>query len=130
MFLPQPFPGDSPALREDPKPSPGTGAKQRGDTGTPPAPPWSGEAAQTFGSFYLLQGNFPSSRSGLFVFHPDRHKMLCNIQEVTSISLNSIYKIKSMEKQILLDGKRWHWPGQRSVCTRIVKRVSLISTTQ
>lgn len=50
-----------------------------------------------------------SSRSGLFVFHPDRNKLLCNIQEVTFIRLDSIYKIKSMEKQILaLDGKCWH----------------------
>lgn len=40
-----------------------------------------------------------SSRSGLFVSHPDRHKLLHNIQEVTFIiSLDSICKIKSMEK--------------------------------
>lgn len=52
---------------------------------------------------------FLSSRSGLFVFPPDRRKLLCNIQEVTFIRLNSISKIKSMEKQILvLDGKCWH----------------------
>lgn len=68
-----------------------------------------GAPAQTFGSFYLLGGNFSSSRSGLFVFPPDRRKLLCNIQEVTFIRLNSISKIKSMEKQILvLDGKCWH----------------------
>lgn len=36
-------------------------------------------------------------------------KLLCNIQEVTFIRLDSIYKIKSMEKQILvLGGKCWH----------------------
>lgn len=68
-----------------------------------------GALAQTFGSFYLLGGNFLSSRSGLFVFPPDRRKLLCNIQEVTFIRLNSISKIKSTEKQILvLDGKCWH----------------------
>lgn len=68
-----------------------------------------GAPAQTFVGFYLLGGNFLSSRSGLFVFPPDRRKLLCNIQEVTFIRLNSISKIKSMEKQILvLDGKCWH----------------------
>lgn len=78
--------------------------EQQGDQEPPPAFP---RSAQTFGSPYLLGRNFEFKVR--FVFHPDRNKLLCNIQEVTFIRLDSIYKIKSMEKQILaLDGKCWH----------------------
>lgn len=112
-FLLQLFPGDSQVPEEDPKRFTELFLWREWLPGKSHCCPRTvrrqGSPAQTFGSFYLLGGNFPSSRSGLFIFPPDRRKLLCNIQEVTFIRLNSISKIKSMEKQILvLDGKCWH----------------------
>lgn len=88
-------------------------------------------AHRDFWKCYLPWGDLPSSRSGLFVFHPDRHQTFRNIQEVPFISFHSICKIKRMEKQILLlDGKCWQWPGQHSVCVRTVNRASPASLSQ
>lgn len=88
-------------------------------------------AHRDFWKRYLPQGDLPSSRSGLFVFRPDRHRTFRNIQEVPFISFHSIYKIKRMEKQIpLLDGKCWQRPGQHCVCVRTVNRASPASPSQ